>query len=371
MRIASFNLENLFSRARALMGDMEQGPNPILQAFAEFNERSEKAVYSDADKTRFLEIVKLMGLEKNDIGKFGILRQNRGKFLKRPLDGPPEIVARGRADWLGWLELATEAVNELAVRHTAQVIHDVKADVMAVIEVENRVALGRFNETLLKAQKLRSFDHLMVIDGNDPRGIDVGVMTRGRFSIGQIRSHVDEPLPGSKTGEKLFSRDCPIYEISGSKGERLLLLINHFKSKSGKQAVASAKRKAQAMRVKKIYLDLIANGEKNIAVVGDLNDFPGSDPLKSLLSTSLKDASQLPNFEDGGFPGTYGGSTPSNKIDYILLSPALQAKVTGGGIFRKGMWPGVRPRKWEPYPTLTKAVEAASDHGAVYVDLDL
>jgi endonuclease/exonuclease/phosphatase family metal-dependent hydrolase len=371
MRIASFNLENLFSRARALMGDMEAGPNSILQAFAEFNERTEKSVYSDADKTRFLEIIKLMGLEKSDIGEFAILRQNRGKFLKRPLDGVPVIVASGRADWMGWLELATVAVNELAIRHTAQVVHDVKPDVIAVIEVENRIALSRFNDTLLKAAGLRHFDHLMVIDGNDARGIDVGVMTRNRYAIGSMTSHVDDPLPGSRGKEKLFSRDCPVYEILGTGGQRLLLLVNHFKSKSGLPGPANAKREAQAKRVRRIYLDLVASGEKNIAVVGDLNDYPGSRPLSSLISTDLKDISELANFDDGGFPGTYGGSTASNKIDYILLSPALQAKVKGGGIFRKGMWPGTRPRKWEIYPTLTKAIEAASDHGAIFVDLNL
>jgi hypothetical protein len=35
------------------------------------------------------------------------------------------------------------------------------------------------------------------------------------------------------------------------------------------------------------------------------------------------------------------------------------------------MWPGVRPKRWESYAELGRPEEAASDHAAVWVDLDL
>ncbi|QYU67375.1 hypothetical protein J4558_20955 [Leptolyngbya sp. 15MV] len=67
---------------------------------------------------------------------------------------------------------------------------------------------------------------------------------------------------------------------------------------------------------------------------------------------------------------------PNNKIDYILLSPELRARATASGIFRKGMWPGVRPRKWDVYPEIDPLLDGdpkhvASDHAALWVDLDL
>jgi hypothetical protein len=31
----------------------------------------------------------------------------------------------------------------------------------------------------------------------------------------------------------------------------------------------------------------------------------------------------------------------------------------------------VRPKRWETYPELTKPEQAASDHAAVWVDLDI
>ncbi|MBF3313730.1 endonuclease/exonuclease/phosphatase family protein, partial [Leptospira borgpetersenii serovar Hardjo-bovis] len=78
-----------------------------------------------------------------------------------------------------------------------------------------------------------------------------------------------------------------------------------------------------------------------------------------------------PAFDNGGYPGTWGNSAKNNKLDYILLSPALWERVTAGGVIRKGMWPGERPVKWEVYPELKKPQQAGSDHAALWVDLNI
>jgi hypothetical protein len=102
-------------------------------------------------------------------------------------------VADSLAAWTGWVELATEPVDEVNTRMTAQVIHDVKADTKAVIEAENRPSLDRFNQDLLSSQ----FGHVMLIDGNDTRGIDVGIMITAQVEIMSIHSNVDVPDPGA------------------------------------------------------------------------------------------------------------------------------------------------------------------------------
>lgn len=185
-----------------------------------------------------------------------------------------------------------------------------------------------------------------------------------------MRSHVDDRL---SNGAEVFSRDCPEYYVMTPSRNRLIVMVNHFKSKGyGSPAQSNARRKAQAKRVKEIYEGLIQAGERLIAVVGDLNDTPDSDPLSPLLhNTTLKDAFTHPAFNDGGFPGTYGGCTASNKIDYLLMSPDLYARVTTGGVFRKGMWPGVRPRKWDAYEEIEDKKDAASDHAAIWVDAEI
>src|SRR6266571_9440408 len=62
--------------------------------------------------------------------------------------------------------------------------------------VDNRTALRRFNEQLLKAVDAAPFGHVMVIDGNDDRGIDVGLMTK--FPVLNMRSHVDDLMDGGR-----------------------------------------------------------------------------------------------------------------------------------------------------------------------------
>ena len=70
-----------------------------------------------------------------------------------------------------------------------------------------------------------------------------------------------------------------------------------------------------------------------------------------------------------GKPGTYGtGNTKSSKIDYLLLSPALWPKLTAVGVERGGVY---APRGGNPFPSVTSKATQASDHGAVYADLDL
>ncbi len=68
-------------------------------------------------------------------------------------------------------------------------------------------------------------------------------------------------------------------------------------------------------------------------------------------------------------PGTFGSGAASNKIDYILLSPALFQAVRAGGIFRMGVWGGKNGDLFPHYPEITKPGEAASDHAAIWVDL--
>lgn len=381
MRIAAFNVENLFDRARVLNSDAwveASGSDPsrmssgraTLDNYAKLNGILAKPAYSPADKAEILRLLKELGLEKTDENRLVILRRNRGALLKRPKTGKVTVVASGRGDWIGWLELKTEPVNEIATQNTARVLRDVDADVVVTVEAENRTSLCRFNEQLLKVVGARPYDHIMLVDGNDERGIDVGLMTRSPWAIGMVRSHVDD----SANGNPIFSRDCPEFHLELGNGKRLVVLANHFKSKGfGTAAQSNARRAAQAHRVRELYEGLKAEGVDYVAIAGDFNDTPDSAPLAPLLSdgSDLKDISAHPAFDDGGRPGTYANGTKGNKIDYILLSPALFAKATGGGVFRKGVWGGKNGTLWPIYPELTKASQAASDHAALWADVDL
>jgi endonuclease/exonuclease/phosphatase family metal-dependent hydrolase len=368
MRLASYNLENLFLRARALNGDTWAEGREVLKAQADLNRILGKSVYTAADKTKVTTLLKQLGLEKSDESKFAILRQNRGHLVKRPKSKPIEIVANGRDDWIGWVELTRVEVNETATRNTARVIAELNADVLGVIEAESRPALLRFSAGVLPAVNATPYEHLMLIDGNDDRGIDVGILTKKDFEIVSICSHVDD----RDNQGLIFSRDCAQYEIKTKNGNTLVVLVNHLKSKGyGVASESDAKRKRQAARVADIYKAVVAN-HPHVAVIGDMNDTPDSDPLKPLVEgTGLKEISTLSGFDNQGRPGTYKNGTASNKIDFILLSPALFAKATAGGINRKGVWGGTNGTLFPHYPEITKENEAASDHAAIWADLNI
>ena len=116
----------------------------------------------------------------------------------------------------------------------------------------------------------------------------------------------------------------------------------------------------------------LRNGARYIAVVGDLNDHPTSTPLAPLVEqTDLTDISSHPDFDFGARRGTFGSGGDLDKIDYVLLSPSLRKKATGGAVFRNGVWRGPRTKNpWPIYPTMTAPVHAASDHAAIYADIN-
>lgn len=380
MRFAAFNVENLFDRAKVFNETPPGQANPhqdIIDSHAALSKLFEEPVYSDADKARMLDHLETLGLLNSNESRFARLRRIRGRIIARPRNKPREIVADGRDDWVGWVELKTEPVDEIAMELTARVMFDAQADVLGVVEAESRIVLKRFQEIMASRFGVpERYAHIMLIDGNDPRGIDVGLATGADYPIRQMRSHVDE----SRAGKTVFSRDCPEFEISTPAGNTVVVLVNHFKSKFGGDSPSSkAKRRAQAEAVADFYNARLAQGFDNIVVMGDLNDTPDSDPLQPLLTTSLREITDHPNFTDFEFGatnghrgiGTYDLGNDSHKIDYVLLSPNLFGKVTNAGLFRRGAWPGVSPKRWDTYPELTERHHAASDHHLIFADIDI
>jgi hypothetical protein len=82
MRVASFNVQNLFERAVALVpSDWSKG-RPALEAYARINRLLNRLVYTPADKAEIAELLRKLGLnKKDDGGKYAQLRQNRDDFL--------------------------------------------------------------------------------------------------------------------------------------------------------------------------------------------------------------------------------------------------------------------------------------------------
>jgi endonuclease/exonuclease/phosphatase family metal-dependent hydrolase len=381
IRVASYNVENLFARPKAFDGSDWTIGEPILAAYREVNALFQSANYSAADRTQMRNLLLTLDIyyrnaqgairrRRTNNPRWAWLRKNRGSFDRQPRDNTRdvEIIATSRADWIGWVELAKEPVNEVRTRLTARVINDVNADIIGVVEAEDRPSLVRFNSEMLNDQ----YEHIMLIDGNDERGIDVGIMTGANFPIRRIRSNVDR---NDNVGE-IFSRDCPQYEVRTDSGELLHVLVNHFKSQSGG---GGTKRRRQATAVREIVDGLVAAGQ-HVVVLGDLNEGPRTENqhvsnFARLYEdqSPLIDCYSLPGFDAGPRPGTFDSCGIRNRLDYIFISESIQHAFVSGGIFRTGLWGSrqTRPNAWPTYPDMTRSEEQASDHAAVFIDLDL
>ena len=81
-------------------------------------------------------------------------------------------------------DLRFRVADPQAKRLTAEVVRALDADVLAVQEVESLEVLKHFRDKMLGGRE--AYPHAVVIDGNDERRIDVGVLSR--FPIVHVRS---------------------------------------------------------------------------------------------------------------------------------------------------------------------------------------
>ena len=228
VRVATFNLENLFTRPTAMKDGSGQKGQQAIDDHAELNSISAKDTYSDHDKARLLVLEKRYRFADLNPPASALVQLSkiRGQLFKRTQAGVKSVVATGRSSWTGWLS-SRDDIEWAATYNTGRVIAETNADIVLCIEVENRPTLQRFNEQVLNAEFNASYPHVMVIDGNDQRGIDVGVMSR--YPINGIRSHVDDLNPNGERNVRATSE----YVIELSDTKRIVIIPNHFKSKRG------------------------------------------------------------------------------------------------------------------------------------------
>jgi endonuclease/exonuclease/phosphatase family metal-dependent hydrolase len=369
MRIATFNMENLFTRPVAMGYQDSAQAAAVLQDFDELNRLIGAATYDTATKDKLKTLLEKYDFQSQNNKGDGLIRLHeiREKLYKVPQGTQQvEIVAKGRGSWVGWFDLVREDINWPAIENTGRVVDAVDADVLLTVEVEDRLTLERFNRQVLAKKFNAAYAHHLLVDGNDTRGIDIGLYSR--FPILGVRSHSDE----EQNGQRIFSRDCPEFDLELPGGQRLVVLGNHFKSKGyGPTNTSAAKRLKQAKRAKAIYQAALARSPL-VVVAGDLNDTPASPPITALTTgTQLKDAMKHPTYtsKPNAKPGTYEtGNSTNQKIDYLFLSPALFQAVTDVDVERRGVY---APVAGNPFPTVTSKVNQASDHGALWADVNV
>ncbi len=115
MRIATYNVENLFSRVHAMNSDDPEKTTVVLAAVAELQRLIAHDVYTEADKARMLEILKKH--KATGTGGPFFLQETR-----RRLYSNGKIVADGREDWIGSIEWRRDLIQGPAIENTGRII---------------------------------------------------------------------------------------------------------------------------------------------------------------------------------------------------------------------------------------------------------
>jgi endonuclease/exonuclease/phosphatase family metal-dependent hydrolase len=253
VRIATFNANNLFSRW-SFSGELPPGSiDPILAG------TGGSSASGDAPEVVDVNV-------GGGVTLTGVLRTFRGRLVqgKDP---------KARA----WIARRIAAVD---------------ADVLCLQEVEDQHALEVFCRDDLRPLGI-DYPYRVVVEGNDPRRIDVAVCSR--LPITRVSSWRFWPSP---EGGRVFGRDLVQAEIAAPDRKPLHVFVNHLKSNfvtdefrlTEEEIAAERESIARRRRDQAVAVTAILKRQRlgrRVVVTGDMNDEPDADTLSPLAEAGL------------------------------------------------------------------------------------
>ncbi|MFW9831105.1 MAG: endonuclease/exonuclease/phosphatase family protein [Candidatus Thorarchaeota archaeon] len=243
----------------------------------------------------------------------------------------------------------SEEIDRIAER-----IKRIDVDVLAIQEAEDLDTLRMFNRYNLGGL----YRHVVLIEGNDVRLIDVGILSK--FPIGGVTSwrHAVHPNGSDKL---VFGRDLLQVEILNSSRSKTLFTLfnNHLKSHyvDFKEDSATAEQRNNERRT--IQAETIARivkaetrPDSRFIILGDMNDPSDSDCLKPFTEDTELDLTNALSQPRETRPAKADTPPPSSKAwthrfkprgqpahyelyDQIWISPHLKDSQTEAWIDRR------------------------------------
>jgi predicted extracellular nuclease len=127
--------------------------------------------------------------------------------------------------------------------------------------------------------------------------------------------------------------------FAAANGERVTLVVNHFKSKncdgaSGAdldqgdgQGCYNARRVQQAQALRSFVAQLQAGGSGDVLLVGDFNAYAQEDPIADLAGSGYTDL--VARSDPSGYSYVFDGQ--SGRLDHAIATAGLAAKASGAG----------------------------------------
>tara|TARA_R110002073_G_scaffold327921_4_gene508853 strand:+ start:364 stop:1482 length:1119 start_codon:yes stop_codon:yes gene_type:complete len=367
MKIATFNIQNLFHRDKSLI------EKPIGKQITDWISELDMLMLQPSkslnQQNRIQELSFLIGFEKPSPRPYAVLRRKAGFLYMKGLSHSIENKASKLTNWNGWIELQTVPIHPDATNHKAQVIADVNPDILLLQEIEDRASFEDFNQLILPKFDCKPYTHSFVIQGNDMNSLEMGIALRQGYKLEAVRTHNINTIINDD-GKNLIE-----YEITTPLKEKIWLLNAYLQKQTKDKKQADNIRKKQVYKIAEVYKKLIAEGKNNVIIAGTFNAPSYCNSLSPLIQdTDLKDITKHLSFEvdiDKGNDGTYfrlGAYRMGVNIkqkDYMLFSPALFNKMKDSGLNRRAMWPEKRPQ-WSIYKSVTSKNIAASEHPLVW-----
>jgi endonuclease/exonuclease/phosphatase family metal-dependent hydrolase len=217
-------------------------------------------------------------------------------------------------------------------RAIADVIEQLDADFLGLSEFENEGLLRTFRDQRLDEL---GYDRYWMGHRAFARGINNGGLSRLPVESIAVYRFQELTVPGRDRTWR-FARDVVGFTLEPADGLEIDVLVVHFKSKADSRGDPESAdwRLAEAGGLRDIVAEKLAEQPgRLIAVVGDFNDTPDSDPIQHLLGPVdggepiLRDAhAHLPADQRV----TYLNPPYRSTIDYVLVSPALYERLDRG-----------------------------------------
>jgi len=239
--------------------------------------------------------------------------------------------------------ILTKEQYETKLFQISQKLNYFKADIVGLCEVENI-------NILKDIAKKTNYPFYYLEEGNDPRGIDVCILSK---YILNYSTNKDMPTPYLENKSYKFSRDCPVVYLNIDNIE-LYILLTHLKSKLKDDDKSDKKRSAQVFGILDIISDIYNNSknEPNLILMGDFNSYRYSEPMNILEKSGLVILNYF-HKKNQIFTTKFNGK--KEDIDYILFNKKMfeKSKINQFKVFND------------------KNYEAISDHFPIFLDFTL
>lgn len=367
MRIASYNMENLYFRDESLLGK-GQSKN-FMKWLDEFEVILQKGLRFEMDYRRLSELSSLIGLSRENPQKYLLLRNHKGKLQGKIL-ASPRILKSDLGQSYNWVRMTSQKIPGSAVLNKARMISEINPDVLLLQEVEDRSSLLSFRDRHLAAS---NFKDCYFFEGNSTKGLGFGVLLRKGFSLSVCRSYCNEQ---AKDGKPLFDTGMQLLWFRDPQNNLFRVMQTNLLPNEGKDK-DQQKRKEQADFISQVWEEQLDMFHDLLICCGSLGRPSNCDSISGLISRpGLQNILATNCFKpDKGEVkaeshirlGTCKKDIREQQNDYLLFNPGPTAELLACGLNRRGIWPGEKPR-WHYYPDLTNQTNQASSHPLLWAD---